>query len=168
MDPLRPSNIDFQRRGVDEATKFFYITIDHATKRNLKEKLGIRYEDPEVQNKDDRIHNDATKILIKLLLDFRWQMKQFEFNSYVYSVYIFYGCISADELKEKTRHLREMAVSLAHQKHLSDNFKERASSDKCGTSKQIVEFFEKLVWLVNKVTQCLKIPVSIYIISSCC
>ena len=119
----------------------------------------------EVRDKDGiKITEDASKVLGTLSLDFRWQMKHFQYNRGIYSKKIFHGHISTQDLQHKPLNLRKLIDELAHQNHLSDNykFKERASSDaKCGTSKKIIEFFEKLVWLIDKMTQCLKIPVSI-------
>ena len=153
MDPLRPSNFDFQRRGCDEATKFFHIVIEYASAQT-----GLKYE---VRDKDGgKTTEDASKVLGTLSLDFRWQMKHFQYNRDIYSKKIFRGHISTQDLERKPWNLRKLIDSLAHQQNLSDNykFKERANSDvKCGASKQITEFFESLISLVDDMTQCLKI-----------
>ena len=164
MDPLRPSNSDFQRRGCDEATKFFHIVIEYASAQTG---LRLQYE---VRDKDGvKTTEDASKVLGTLSLDFRWQMKHFQYNRDIYSKKIFRGHISTQDLEHKPWNLRKLIDSLAHQQNLSDNykFKERANSDvKCGASKQITKFFESLISLVDDMTQCLKtnnVPVSIVI-----
>ena len=168
MDPLRPSNSDFQRRGCDEATKFFHIVIEYASAQTG---LRLLYE---VRDKDGgKTTEDASKVLGTLSLDFRWQMKHFQYNRDIYSKKIFCGRISTQDLQHKPLNLRKLIDELAHQQNLSDNyrFKERANSDvKCGASKQITEFFESLISLVDDMTQCLKtnnVPVSIVIAIVC-
>lgn len=155
MDPLCPSNIDFQRRATDEAAKFFHLVIKHASQRGLK----IRYEDPEIREKGKKgIHADPTRILGTSSLDFRWQMKHFQYNRDVYSKQVFHKLISSDLLEVMTQELRTLADSIAHQQNLADNYKDNDESvrygTKCGTSRQIEKFFMMLNKLVDTMTSC--------------
>ena len=149
MDPLCPSNFEFQRRGCDEATKFFHIVIEHAAAQVASRLLY------EVRDKDgEKTTEDASKVLGTLSLDFRWQMKHFQYNRDIYSKKIFHGRISTQDLQHKPLNLRKLIDSLLN---LSISYK-FTTSVQCGSivSKQITEFFESLISLVDNMTQSLK------------
>jgi hypothetical protein len=156
MDPLCPSNIDFLRRGIDEATKFFYLVIEEASRMEL----GIRYEQSDVQDKRKKeLRDDFSVISASSRFDFRWQMKNFHFNSTKYKR-LFKDQISVEKLKKYTIDLLEVAGSLFHQQNLADNFTERMQafkvSGKCGTVTQIKKFFTLVNELINLMVNCFK------------
>ena len=157
MDPLCPSNMDYQRRGEDEAAKFFHLVIHHASTLGLK----INYEDPEEREAPGKgISQDPTKILGKFSLDFRWQMKHFQFNRTVYSKSVFSGQeIDEEYLLKVSRDLRHIADTMAHKQYLPDSYQEKENmsdhsqenANKCGTAQCILAFFQHMITFVDKV-----------------
>lgn len=151
LDPLCPSNMDFQRRAEDEAAKFFHKLIDYASKLSKK----INYEDPEAREKkkgERGITQDPEKVLGKYSLDFRWQMKHFYFNRTIYSTVVFCHKIPEEYICDTTQNLRHIADCLAHQQNLTDNYRHRnRGKRKCGTTLYIKEFFVSVIAFVEKV-----------------
>ena len=160
--------MDYQRRGEDEAAKFFHLVIRHASTLGLK----INYEDPEEREAPGKgISQDPTKILGKFSLDFRWQMKHFQFNRTVYSKSVFSGQeINEEYLLDVSRELRHIADTMAHKQYLPDSYQEKENvsepnSNKCGTVQCILRFFEHMITFVDKVLNDIEhthIPVSYF------
>ena len=162
MDPLCPSNIDFQRRGIDEGAKIFHKIIKYASERGF----DLNFEDPKLRDKDNRgLHKDPSRVLGKDSLDFRWQMKHLCYNRTVYCKFVFGNKISEVDLLDATNWLRSSIGSIAHQQNLADHYKEaepEGGPKKCGTVSSIEEFFRTITGFANDVTKCLQavIPVS--------
>ena len=162
MDPLCPSNIDFQRRGIDEATKIFHKVIKYTSEQGL----DLNFEDPKLRDKDNRgLHKDPSRVLGKESLDFRWQMKHLCYNRTVYCKSVFDNKISEAKLQDITKRLGNLSGSIAHQQNLADHYKEAEPErgvKKCGTISSIKGFFITIIGFADEVTKCLQavIPVS--------
>ena len=172
LDPFCPSNMEFQRRGEDEISKFLHLVIRHASRL----KLQIKYEDP--QQREQGAHSNAARAVGTLSLDFRWLMKHLEYNRSIYSKAVFNSSISEAYIQWCCRKLREKGDLVAHKQHLQDNLQEEMESaqkkgneekpmeqskkEKCGTIASINEFFTVAIELARKVEDSLKckIPVS--------
>ena len=154
---LHPSYYEFQRRGEDELAKFFHQVVEYASKFTIgkeKRSLNLNYEEPGMKKQ----HKNASSVLGRASLDFRWLMKHLEYNRPKYSRYIFKGQLSEDEIKRICQALRTKADELAHQQGLYN----RTDSGKNVTElkpvdiEPIIEFFQTSIEFTRKVEQSLK------------
>lgn len=139
---LHPSYYEFQRRGEDELAKFFHQVVEYASKYTIgkeKRSLNLNYEEPGTRKQ----HKNASSVLGRASLDFRWLMKHLEYNQLKYSKYIFKSQLSEDEIKITCKAVRKKADELAHQQDLYN----RTDSGKNVTElkpvdiEPIIEFF---------------------------
>ena len=154
---LHPSLYEFQRRGEDELAKFFHQVVDYASKYTIgkeKKPLNLNYEEPGMKKQ----HKNASSVLGRASLDFRWLMKHLEYNGPKYSRYIFKSQLSGDEIKRICQALRTKADELAHQQDLYN----RTDSGKNVTElkpvdiEPITEFFQTSIEFTRKAEQSLK------------
>ena len=117
-DPLFLSNIDFQRRGEDELTRFIYEVVKAAIP--VGKKWPCKYWDPRAN-----APTTADKALEQFAVDFRWQMKHLQFNSAFYCEKILY--IEEEWLRTWTEHFIDKANDIAHQKYLTETLQEEAT-----------------------------------------
>ena len=115
LDPFCPSNMEYQRRGEDELTKFIYKVVQSASAMELP----LKFENPVNRTCD----MTASEALRGPALDFRWQMKHLEYNRTLYCKEVFGKKIREGDLKTWTRSLREKADRVAHKQHLQDNLR---------------------------------------------
>ena len=154
---LHPSYYEFQRRGEDELAKFFHQVVEYASKYTSgkeKKPLNLNYEEPGMKKQ----HKNASSVLGRASLDFRWLMKHLEYNRPKYSRYIFKGQISEDEIKRICQAVRRKADELAHQQdlyHRTDSGKNVIELKPVDID-PITEFFQTSIEFTRKAEQSLK------------
>lgn len=159
LDPFCPSNMEFQRRGEDELTKFIYKVVQGASGMGL----ALKFENPVNKSCD----MSAAEALRGPALDFRWQMKHLEYNRSLYCKEVFKK-IKEGDLRTWTRSMREKADRLAHKQHLQDHLRtgkegmegqegamveeqERRKEPKAGTSDDISRSLDEMVNFTEKI-----------------
>ena len=154
---LHPSYYEFQRRGEDELAKFFHQVVEYASKFTIgkeKRSLNLNYEEPGMKKQ----HKNASSVLGRASLDFRWLMKHLEYNRGNYSRYIFNHQLSKDEIERICQALRTKADELAHQQDLYNRTDSGKNVIKLKPVdiKPIIEFFQTSIEFTRKAEQSLK------------